>query len=224
MKKTIIFISLATLCVIIVFGVITGVSFFKNRTQDESETTEDFVVGEDLFFAYTMDELTGMAEEYNLEVESEESVVFLKNAVVDDITMLISYYFDDEKNSKQMIAYIVPFMDEFQDNNSEIPGHTGRELKEKVESVIACLEDITETKIGNEFYIMSAETTLDNSLDASFEKIMSGEAQLHFSLRYHDGTYWCLYSTFYEGHVRFELMRCFDPEMYADSITNITVE
>lgn len=224
MKKVILFTLAALLCVVIVFGVITGVSFFKNRNQVTPDTERDSKTGEDLFFAYTLDDINELAKKYNLEVGSEESVIFLNDAVVDDITMLISYYLDDEKDTKQMIAYIVPFMDEFQDNQSEKPSHTGSELKEKVESVISCLESIVGTEIGNEFYIMAGEEVFDNSQDASFEKIMSGEAQLYFSLRYYDGTYWCLYSTFYEGHVRFELMRCFNPEMYANSMTNISMK
>ena len=230
LKRIIIFTLIALLGVIIVFGTITGVSYFKDRSSGNNQDSGNFEdadyynEGGDLFYAYTSEDVEALAKKYNLEIDSEESIVYLPDAKVNNITMLISYNMDDENNSTQMIAYMVPFIDDFEEKADGVASHTGSELKEKIKEIISCLEKITTVTINENFYIISDEKLLDNASETSYEKILSGEAVLHMSLRDNNGAYWCLYSTFYEDHVRFEILRCFDPEMYADSITNVTAD
>lgn len=228
MKKTIV-IAVIVVSVIVAVGLIIGRSLFKNEEEAPLETLETepgyvmqdefsaFCDGEEWFYVHSKDDIRATAEKYGYEASFEEENVAVENVRMSDLPMRIEYSMLDGDEYSRMSILIVPFLDEFE---SDVR-HTGAELKEKTLSALALLERVTGSSFDNRFYIVKNDELLDNELDSSYESVLSGEAQIRFSLRYSDGTYWTLYSTYYGNHVRFEVLRFFDPQYYSDSIVSV---
>ena len=234
MKRLIVSVLIALVVITIVFGVITGISFFNNQKttsekpkndakQDDTSRVDltSFSNGEDWFFVTQKEDLTNVAQKYNCTLTADETTVLVNDVKVYETAMQFDYISkDEEEEFEKLVAVIPPFLDEYQEDIR----HTGAELKEKTQSVILLLEKITGAEIGDAFYVISDGELLDNQQDASYESVLAGEATVYLSIRYKDGTYWALYSTFYENHVRFELTRYYDPVVYSDSIVNVEVK
>lgn len=237
MKKIILCVVVAILAVIIAFASISGIKYFKNRenTSNEnvdSEQSEDnpevktFV--DELFYVKNMSELKTVTSDLKLEIvtQDDDDRVYVENVDVNGITMQFCYFIDEDENFSQMKAFFVPFYDDFkklEKKDSKLPTHKGSELKKEIEKIFKCFDSITGATIGDNFYIISDDKLLDNTKDSSYDDILNGKAKVHFSLRFGDDTYMCIYSNMPEDYVCFECLRYFNPEMYADSITNIDI-
>ena len=89
------------------------------------------------------------------------------------------------------------------------------------------LEKVYSVTIDDNYFVISSAdgTLLPNTDDATYNKIISKEAFIDFSLRDERGFYWNLRSTSTEeGLIYLKFTNYYDSIQYAENIAHVTVE
>lgn len=125
-----------------------------------------------------------------------------------------------------MSCYYVPFSEEYKD--VELPSftHSGAELKAEIDIFFGMIEKVFNVSIGENYFIVDSNgNLLSNSDAASYDKIISNDAFLDFSLRDTGDYYWNLRSlTTEEGLIYLRFTNYFDSSQYAENIAHVTVQ
>ena len=217
MKKIVIVLVSVIVTIILVFGIISGINFFKNKKNDASVQGTARIKQVDLFWASTYEEVNETAKENSLKVlQSDESVennefFYVDDASVGDIPMQIYYRQNDEGAIQEFSCYIVPFKEDYIDEEIAVAKeHTGAELKAETEKIFKLLEDLFDIKIGNKYDIFTETDRLSND-DVGYKAILDNKATLNLSIRDWDEGFWNLSSMSADGVVYFELLHLYHP-------------
>lgn len=219
MKKIIIAVVSAIVAVILVFGIISGVNYFKSQRNENGTSDEEIVVIKQvgLLWAMTYTEVKDIAEENSLKVfQSDEDAendefFFVDEAAVGDVPMQIYYRQDENGVIQESSCYIVPFQEDYVDEETAVvKEHTGEELKAETEKIFKLLEEMFDIEIGNKYDIFAESEKLSND-ESGFKAILDNKANLTLSIRDWDQGFWNLSSMNADGVVYYELLHLYHP-------------
>ncbi len=212
MKKIILATVSAIIAIILVFGIITGVNYFRIRNNDNE--TSGIKQGE-LLWATTYDEIKKIAEENSLKIlQTDENAennefFFVDGASVGDIPMQIYYRQDENGTIQEFSCYIVPFREDYVDEETAVAKeHSGAELKAETEKIFKLLETMFEVEIGNRYDIFSETEKLTND-ETGYKEVLENKATLTLAIRDWDKGLWNLSSMSADGVVYYELLHLY---------------
>ena len=217
MKKIVIVLVSVIVTIVLVFGTISGINYFKNKNNNAYVQETETIKQIGLLWAVSYDEVCKISKESSLKVlQTDENAennefFFVDEASVGNVPMQIYYRQDENGNIQEISCYIVPFQSDYINENIAVAkSHTADELKAETEKIFKLLEDVFDIKIGNKYDIFTETDRLSND-EAGYKAILDNKAMLNLSIRDWNEGFWNLSSMSADGEVYFELVHLYHP-------------
>lgn len=242
-KPLIVIIAIVLIIAVAICGVIFIPKLLKNAPGDDGSSGEvsgipEMGDGKEFFKITDISEVEPLVTKYGFKMEGPEydaGMISVYDAECCGVPVQFEFIpFGDEMDTlmndsylMSMSCYYIPFSSEYNDVETPKFTHNGNELKGEVVKFFEMLEKVYSVVIDDNYLIIEASDgkLLSNVDDASFERIISNEAFIDFSLRDENGFYWNLRSEITEeGLVYLKFTNYYNSVQYAENITNVTVQ
>lgn len=239
MKKKVIIIVIAIVLVValVIGGIVFIPKIMNNGSDTDSSNGEQIQIpelgnGKEFFKITAIEEIEPLVEKYGFKLEGPEydaGLISVYDATCCDLPVQFEFipYDDETQDLLNMSCYYIPFSFEYEASETPEFTHNGKELREEVNKFFDMLEKVYSVTIDDNYFVISSAdgTLLPNTDDATYNKIISKEAFIDFSLRDERGFYWNLRSTSTEeGLIYLKFTNYYDSIQYAENIAHVTVE
>lgn len=186
-KKKIIIISVIA-AIVLIAGIVSGIYFLGGDKQKNNSTNQDdFIVGEELLKTETSEAFNTLVDKYSLEVIQDFDWHYVKDVSLFDRSFNIDLRFDGNSKTTDCKAYTSIGSTAEGDNKV-----SAEELKSDVNSLLYQFTNFFgETSYEDRFFIFDMNgSSIDKADNASYQKILNGEAYLELNVRESETSFW----------------------------------
>ena len=222
MKKKVIII---VLIVVLVVGLGTIFYFLKGKSLLEDKPTplsvEDIQERTNILLLTDFDEIKAKSKELNLDliISDDNTQIGFEKLALGATSLDVAFQFDKDRQIINVVGGIFP-------KGNMASAKTDEEkieiLNNNIYDICDAFSILFNTSVAESYNIYANEgykLNLDDN--ASYQKLLDGEASFAVFIKDSDESYWKVYSQNYEGELYFSFIRSFDKETQKDWTADI---